>query len=99
MHDFFLRRIQAMQVLNTLPDDWISHASYLELQSLSGPTTVDRRLALGEIIGRTKSQFTLYYELKARHTVIDFYSDARTHHRNALKEQPFKHGGRPHRQR
>ncbi len=99
MHDFFLRRIQAMQVLTTPPDDWISHASYMELQSLSGPTTVDRRLALGAIIGKTKSQFTLYYELKARHTVIDFYSDARTHHRNALKEQPFKHGDRPQRHR
>ena len=99
MHDFFLRRIQAMQVRNTPSDDWISHASYLELQSLSGPTTKDRRLAVAEIIGKTKRQFTLYYELKARHTVIDFYSDARTHHRNAPKEQPFKHGGRPQRHR
>ena len=99
MHDFFLGRVQAMQVLHAPSDDWISHASYLELQSLSGPTTRDRRLALGEIIGKTKRQFTLYYELKARHTVIDFYSDARTHHRNAPKEQPFKHGGRPQRHR
>ena len=99
MHDFFLRRIEAMQVRNTPSDDWISHASYLELQSLSGPTTKDRRLAVAEIIGKTKRQFTLYYELKARHTVIDFYSDARTHHRNAPKEQPFKHGGRPQRHR
>jgi hypothetical protein len=99
MHDFFLGRVQAMQILNAPPDDWISHASYLELQSLIGPTTRDRRLALGEIIGKTKRQFTLYYELKARHTVIDFYSDARTHHRNAPKEQPFKHGGRPQRHR
>ena len=99
MHDFFLGRVQAMQILNAPPDDWISHASYLELQSLNGPTTRDRRLALGEIIGKTKRQFTLYYELKARHTVIDFYSDARTHHRNAPKEQPFNHGGRPQRRR
>ncbi len=99
MHDFFLRRIQAMQVWNTPPDDRISHASYLELQALSGPTTKDRRLAVSEIIGKTKRQFTLYFELKARHTVIDFYSDARTHHRNAPKEQPFKHGGGPQRHR
>ncbi len=99
MHDFFLRRVQAMQVWNTPPDDWISHASYLELQALSGPTTKDRRLAVAEIIGKTKTQFTLYFELKARHTVIDFYSDARTHHRNAPKEQPFNHGGKSQRHR
>ena len=90
-----------MQVWNTPPDDWISHASYLELQALSGPTTKDRRLAMGVIIGQTKSQFTQYHKLKSHHVVIDFYSDARTHFRNTLQEKTnFKlHGGRPQRHR
>ncbi len=68
----------------------------MELQALGRNPN---RVALGTVIGRTKDQFYIYHELKARHVVIDFYSDARTHHRNALKEQPFKHGGRPQRHR
>ena len=90
-----------MDVPDAPRDVWINQASYQELQSLSGPTTKDRRLALGVIIGQTKSQFIQYYKLKSQHVVIDFYSDARTHFRNTLKEQPnFKlHGGRPQRHR
>jgi hypothetical protein len=89
-----------MEVLNAPQDAWISEASYRELQSLATiPSAKDRRIALGTIIGQTKSQFTLYHELKFRHVVIDFYLDARTHFRNSSKEQPFKHGGRPQRHR
>jgi hypothetical protein len=101
MHDYFMRRIQIMQVQDAPPDEWISFDSHMELQALKRiPSPKDRRIALGVIIGQTKAQFTLFYELKARHIVIDFYSDARTHHRNALREQSFKpHGGRPQRQR
>jgi hypothetical protein len=101
MHDFFMGRIRAMEVPGASRDVWISPASYLELQSLSRVTPKDRRLALGAIIGKTKSQFTQYHKLKSRHVVIDFYSDPRTHFRNTLKEQPnFNyHGGRPQRHR
>ncbi len=100
MHDFFLKCVRAMEVLNAPQDAWISEASYGELQSLATiPSAENRRIALGTIIGQTKSQFTLYQELKFRHVVIDFYSDARTHFRNSSKEQPFKHGGRPQRHR
>ncbi len=99
MHDYFLRRVRALEVLNAPPDAWINEASYLELQSLASiPSAKDRRIALGTIIEQTKSQFTLYHELKFRHVVIDFYSDARTHHRSSLKEQPFRHG-RPQKHR
>jgi hypothetical protein len=82
-------------------DVWINQTSYQELQSLAGPTTKDRRLALGVIIGQTKGQFTQYHKLKSHHVVIDFYSDARTHFRNTLQEKPnFNlHGGRPQRHR
>ena len=101
MHDFFLNRIRAMEAPGAPRDVWINQASYQELQSLSGPTTKDRRLALGVIIGHTKSQFTQYHKLKSHHVVIDFYSDARTHFRNTLQEKTnFKlHGGRPQRHR
>ena len=101
MHDFFLGRIRAMEAPGASRDVWISPASYLELQSLSRVTPKDRRLALGPIIGQTKSQFTQYHKLKSHHVVIDFYSDARTHFRNTLKEQPNSkhHGGRPQRHR
>jgi hypothetical protein len=101
MHDFFMGRIRAMETPGTSRDIWISEASYLELQSLSRVTPKDRRLALGAIIGQTKSQFTQYHKLKSHHVVIDFYSDARTHFRNTHNEQPnFKHhGGRPQRHR
>jgi hypothetical protein len=101
MHDYFLRRIRGMEVPGASKDIWISQASYLDLQSLSRLSPKDRRLALGAIIGQTKSQFTQYHKLKSHHVVIDFYSDARTHFRNTLKEQPsFKHhGGRPQRHR
>ncbi len=51
MHDFFSRHIQAMQVPNTPPDDWISQDSYMELQALARtPFSNDRRIALGVII-------------------------------------------------
>ncbi len=100
MHDFFLRHVRAMEVLNAPQDAWISEVSYRELQALATiPSAKDRRIALGTIIGQTKSQCTLYHELKFRHVVIDFYSDARTHFRNSSKEQSFKHGGRPQRHR
>jgi hypothetical protein len=101
MHDYFMRRIRLMEVPGASRDIWISHASYLDLQSLSRLSPKDRRLALGAIIGQTKSQFTQYHKLKSHHVVIDFYSDARTHFRNTLKEQPNfrQHGGRPQRHR
>ena len=101
MHDFFLDRMRLMEVPGASRDVWISEASYLELQSLARVNPKVRRLALGAIIGQSKSQFTQYHKLKSQHVVIDFYSDARTHFRNTLKEQPnFKHhGGRPQRQR
>ncbi len=89
-----------MEVLNAPQDAWISHASFMELQSQARiPSAKDRRIALGAIIEQTKSQFTLYHQLKFRHVVIDFYSDARTHHRSSLRDQPFKHGGRSQRHR
>ncbi len=101
MHDFFMGRIRLMEMPGASRDVWISEASYLELQSLSRVNPKVRRLALGAIIGQSKSQFTQYHKLKSQHVVIDFYSDARTHFRNTLKEQPnFKHyGGRPQRHR
>ncbi len=52
MHDFFLKRVRAMEVLNAPQDAWISEASYRELQSLATiPSAKDRRIALGKIIG------------------------------------------------
>ena len=92
LHDSFMQRIQAMQGPNTPPDAWIHHDDYVELQALGRKPS---RVALGHVIGRTKDQYYNYHECKARHIVIDFYSDARTHHRKSLIEQPFKHGGRP----
>jgi hypothetical protein len=96
LHDGFMQRIQAMQGLNTPPDAWINHDDYVELQALGRKPS---RVALGHVIGRTKKQYYNYHECKPRYIVIDFYSDARTHHRNSLREQPFKHGGRPQRHR
>ena len=58
-----MRRIQIMQVPDAPPDEWISFDSHMELQALkriSSPK--DRRIALGVIIGKTKDQFTLFYE-------------------------------------
>jgi hypothetical protein len=84
MHDFFMGRIRAMETPGASHDVWTSEAFYLELQSLSRVTPKDRRLALGAIIGQTKSQFTQYHKLKSHHVVIDFYSDARMHFRNIM---------------
>ena len=72
MHDFFMGRIRAMETPGASRDTWISEVSYLELQSLSRATPKDRRLALGAIIGQTKSQFTQYHKLKSHHVGIDF---------------------------
>ena len=96
LHDGFMQRIQAMQGLNTPPDAWINHDDYVELQALGRKPS---RVALGHVIGRTKKQYYNYQECKSRHIIIDFYSDARTHHRNSLREQSSKHGGRPQRHR
>ncbi len=96
MHDNFMQRIQAMQVQNIPPDAWINYDDHVELQALGRKPS---RVALGQVIGRTKDQYYNYHECRSRHIIIDFYSDARTHHRNSLKEQPFKHGGRPQRHR
>jgi hypothetical protein len=85
-----------MQVPNTPPDPWITYNDHMELQALGRNPS---RVALGVVVGRTKHQYYSYHENKARHVVIDFYSDARTHRRNAHKEQPFNHGGRPQRHR
>jgi hypothetical protein len=54
MHDYFLGRIRAMEVPDAAQDNWISYASYLELQSLSRASPKDRRIALDHPLPRAQ---------------------------------------------